>query len=371
MERYVRGRKQSGAVLAAGLLWAAVLAGGCGSNEAKEQPSAPAPIQVGKESVATVKSEELRTGPIISGQLSAEREATVRAEVGGAVVLTAVDEGETVRNGAVLARIEARDLNDAVVSAKVAVQSAEAALKLAQSEAQRTESLVKGGALAQRDLENALNAVATAQSQLAAARACLSSADAQLADTVVRAPIAGAVSDKAVNTGDIVTPGTALYTIIDPSSMRLEASVPSDAVGALRPGVPVEFTVRGYGEQKFSGRIERISPAADPVTRQVQIFASIPNASGRLIAGLFAEGRVETEVRRGLVVPGTAVDETLGAPAVTRVRDGKAERVEVKLGIRDRDTERVEIVSGLSEGDVLLIGAARTVTAGTPVSINQ
>jgi membrane fusion protein (multidrug efflux system) len=362
MERYVRGRKQSGAVLAAGLLWAAVLAGGCGSNEAKEQPSAPAPIQVGKESVATVKSEELRTGPIISGQLSAEREATVRAEVGGAVVLTAVDEGETVRNGAVLARIEARDLNDAVVSAKVAVQSAEAALKLAQSE---------GGALAQRDLENALNAVATAQSQLAAARARLSSADAQLADTVVRAPIAGAVSDKAVNTGDIVTPGTALYTIIDPSSMRLEASVPSDAVGALRPGVPVEFTVRGYGEQKFSGRIERISPAADPVTRQVQIFASIPNASGRLIAGLFAEGRVETEVRRGLVVPGTAVDETLGAPAVTRVRDGKAERVEVKLGIRDRDTERVEIVSGLSEGDVLLIGAARTVTAGTPVSINQ
>ncbi len=140
-------------MIAAGLLSAAVLAGGCGKNEAREQPSGPAPIQVGKESVATVKSEELRTGPMISGQLSAEREATVRAEVGGAVVLTSVEEGETVRNGAVLARIEARDLNDAVASAKVAVQSAEAALKLAQSEAQRTESLVKGGALAQRDLE--------------------------------------------------------------------------------------------------------------------------------------------------------------------------------------------------------------------------
>ncbi len=370
METSVK-RRDRGGLAAAGLLAALVLSGGCGSNEASEQPSGPAPIQVGKESVTTVKVEELRTGPIISGQLSAEREATVRAEVGGAIVLTSAEEGETVKKGAILARIEARDLNDAVASAKVAVQAAEAALKLAESEAQRTEKLVKGGALAQRDLENALNAVATAQSQLAAARARLSTAEAQLADTIVRAPISGAVSDKAVNTGDIVTPGTALYTIIDPSSMRLEASVPSDAIGSLRPGMPVQFTVRGYGDQKFSGRIERISPAADPVTRQVQIFASIPNASGRLIAGLYAEGRVESEVRRGLVVPGNAVDESLGSPTVTRVRDGKAERVEVKLGIRDRDTERVEIVSGVSEGDVLLIGAARTVTPGTPVNIVQ
>ena len=84
---------------------------------------------------------------------------------------------------------------------------------------------------------------------------------------------------------------------------------------------------------------------------------------------LFAEGRVESEVRRGLVVPGTAVDETSGSPVVTRVRDGKVERVDVKLGIRDRESERVEIVSGLSEGDVVLVGAARSVTPGTAVTI--
>ena len=134
-----------------------------------------------------------------------------------------------------------------MTSAQVGVRSAELALALAQSEAQRTETLVKGGALATRDLEAAVNAVATAQSQLAAARARLSSAQAQLADTTVRAPITGVISDKAANTGDIVTTGTALYTIIDPSSMRFEASVPAEELASVsRWGESVEFQVRGY-----------------------------------------------------------------------------------------------------------------------------
>lgn len=353
----------------AALLLIAAAAAACGGHEAREQPE-PAPIQIGSESVAAATRVELRTGPIISGQLSAGREATVRAEVGGSLVQTTREEGEPVRQGEVLARIAARDLSDAVGSAEVAVQSAEAALKLARSEAQRTASLVKGGALAERDLENALNAVAAAESQLAAARARLSSAQAQLGDTVVRAPISGIVSARAANTGDVVAPGTELYAIIDPSSMRLDASVPSEEVGSLTPGLPVEFTVRGYTGQTFSGRIERISPRVDPATRQVPIFVAIPNAGGRLLAGLYAEGRVETDVRRGLVVPGNAIDETGGSPMVTRVRDGRAERVEVTLGIRDRETERVEIVSGLSEGDVVLTGAARSVTPGTAVTVN-
>ena len=96
-------------------LWGmAMIGAACAGNEAKEASSAaPEPIRIGPESVAVVKEEELRTGPIISGQLSAEREATVRAQVGGSIVQTTLDEGQAVSKGAVLARIEARDLNDA------------------------------------------------------------------------------------------------------------------------------------------------------------------------------------------------------------------------------------------------------------------
>ncbi len=349
-----------------------LLVSGCGGGEDTPEAAAPPPpVAIGAESAAIARMEEIRTGPQISGQLSAEREATVRAQVGGSVVVSAFEEGQRVRKGAVLARIEARDLSEAAASAAAAVRSAENALSVAESEMKRTESLVKGGALAQRDLEIARSNVAAAESQVAAARARTASARAQLADTTVRSPIDGVISNRAANTGDVVTPGTALYTVIDPSSMRLEASVPSERIGELRVGLPVRFTVRGYEGQTFEGRIERISPAADPATRQVPIFVAIPNAGGRLIAGLFAEGRIDAETRRALVIPGNAVDASGTAPGVTRVRDGNAERVAVTLGVRDADTERVEVRSGLSEGDVVLTGAARGITPGTPVAVGR
>ena len=98
--------------------------------------------------------------------------------------------------------------------------------------------------------------------------------------------------------------------------MRLEASVPSDQLSAITIGATVNFQVRGYPGQTFAGRIERISPMADPVTRQVPIFVTIPNTQGRLVAGLFAEGRVVQEVKQALVVPLTAVNERAGAPWV-------------------------------------------------------
>jgi threonine synthase len=107
------------------------------------------------------------------------------------------------------------------------------------------------------------------------------------------------------------------------------------------------------------------------VTRQVPIWISIPKGNEGLIAGLYAEGRVETELRQAIVVPGNAIDATTGTPAVTRVRDGRAERVEVKTGIRDGDTERVEITAGLADGDMVLVGAARGVTPGTPVAVGR
>jgi RND family efflux transporter MFP subunit len=327
-------------------------------------------VQIGPESVAKVRTEEIRTGPVISGQLSAETQATVRAQVGGSIVDTMFEEGQPVKKGAVLVRIEARDLRDAVASADAAVKAAEAALQVAQTEVQRAERLVAGGALAQRDLDNARSAATNAQSQLAAARTRAATARAQLGDTVVRSPITGVVSQKAVNSGDVVTAGTALYTIIDPSSMRLEAAVPSDQLRDLHPGAPVVFTVTGYTET-FRGTIVRISPAADPATRQVPIFVAIPNTTGKLIAGLYAEGRIETDVKNALVIPATAIDTSSGSPMVTRIKDGKAQQVPVTLGLRDAKTERVEVLTGLSEGDVLLTGAARGVTPGTPVTIGH
>ena len=320
------------ALLALSIVQASLLLAACGT-EAGNAPAAEAPlaVRVGNENVVTVRRDTIVVGPAISGELRAQREATVRAEIGGSLTQVTVEEGQPVRRGALLGRIETRTLDDARQSAESAVRSAEA--------------------------------------QHADARSRLASAERQLGDTVLRAPIDGIVSRRWVNAGDVVSIGNELVTIIDPSSMRLEASVPSDDLSFLRPGAVVEFAVRGY-EQRFEGRIERIAPQADPATRQVPIYVAIPNVGGRLVAGLFAEGRVVSESADGLVVPINAVNTTGASPWVLRVTDGKTEQVTVTLGLRDLRTERVQVASGLNEGDVLLRGAAQGITPGTPVQVN-
>jgi len=349
------------------LTWLLACSGGEGRSD-DSAPAAPPAIQVGQENIVTVQRAQIVAGPIISGELRAEREATVRAELGGSMVAVRAQEGQAVRKGDLLGRIEAVTLEDARRSAASAVTAAQNQVTLARREAERTELLVSGGALATRDLEVARANVAAAEAQLADARARLVSAQKQLGDTVLRAPITGIVSNRAVNQGDVVTTGAELFTIIDPSSMRLEAAVPSADLSAITVNAPVRFTVRGY-DQPFEGRIERISPAADPVTRQVPIFVAIPNVGGRLVAGLFAEGRVVKASADGLVVPESAVNTSESSPWVLRVASGRTEKVPVTLGLRDPRTERVQITAGVKEGDILLQGAAQAVAPGTPVNV--
>ena len=337
-------------------------------NEPEEEPAA-APVRIGTENVVTVERDTIVVGPAISGELRADREATVRAEIGGSITQLTVEEGQAVRKGAVLGRIETRTLDEVRQSAMSSVRSAENQLAVSQRELERTEMLVTAGALAARDLDVARNNVTAAEAQLADAKSRLASAERQIGDTVLRAPIDGVVSRRIANMGDVVSIGSELFTIIDPSSMRLEAAVPSDDLSRLRLGSTVEFTVRGY-EQPFQGRIERIAPQADPATRQVPIYVAIPNVGGRLVAGLFAEGRIVGESADGLVVPANAVNMTGASPWVLRVTDGKAEQVTVSLGLRDPRTERVQVASGLNEGDTLLRGAAQGITPGTPVQVS-
>jgi RND family efflux transporter MFP subunit len=172
-----------------------------------------------------------------------------------------------------------------------------------------------------------------------------------------------------VSSGDIVQPGSSLFTVVDPSSMRLEASVPAEQLSEIRVGVPVTFTVSGYPGREFVGRIVRVNPTADPTTRQVRIYVSIPNAGRTLVGGLFASGRVSTASRTGLVVPSSAVDLRGTSPSVMRVRGGKVEKVTVQVGVNDKSSETTEVLAGLSAGDTLLVGAAQGITPGTPVRI--
>lgn len=365
-----QSRRSVRSIVRLGLFAAAVVVAGCRRGDANAEPAGTDSVVIGPENIVVVTQQEIRTGPALSGTLAPERDATVRAELSAPVVETMIDQGQRVSDGQLLIRLDDTAIRDQVQSARSAVTTAQANLTVAQREQERNEALLKAGAIAERAVEQSRAQVTAAQAQLANARAQVASAEKMLSNTRITAPFAGIVSARSVNAGDVVSPGTALVTVVDPSTMRLEASVPAEALSAVRLGAPVDFSVTGYPNRHFTGRITRVNPIADPATRQVRIIASLPNAGNTLVGGLFAEGRVSSESHMAPVVPQSAVDERGLRPSVVRLKSGRTEKTDVTLGLRDAATETVEVTQGLTPGDTVLLGAARGISAGTPVRVS-
>ncbi len=363
-------RRTSSRTTAIALLVLGASATACKKDAAPPVEAAQAPTALGAENIAVVSIDTLRSGPQLAGTLQPEREARLRAEVSGAVLQTMVEQGQRVSAGTLLGRIDDASVNDQAISAKSVVTQAQLAVDQATRELQRSTTLLAAGAIAARDREASERALVGAQAQLADANARVSMAEKSLRNTIIRAPFAGVVSERSVSPGDVVSPGTALFTIVDPSSLRLEASVPAEAIGSIRVGSPVMFAVNGYPGRAFEGKVTRINPTADAATRQVRIYATVPNGSGRLVGGLFANGSVATETRVGLMVPDKAVDQTGIAPFVMRVKGGKVEKVDITIGLHDIATETMEVTKGLVVGDTVLLGAAQGISVGTQVKVS-
>jgi len=358
----------------ASALLLATLALGLVACGKKPDASASAPEQptlITADNMSVVDTMAIASGPQISGELNAERSASVRSEVSGSVIQVFVEPGQRVAAGTPLARIDATTANAVELSARAGVTATEAQAAQAKKELDRSERLNAAGAIADRDLENARLTYSTTMAQLANVKSLYAQASKSLRNATVRAPFAGVVAGKVISAGDVVSPGTELFTVVDPKSMRLEASVPAAQVGQIQLGMAVAFSVSGYGDRKFTGKVTRVSPVADPTTRQVQILASIPNSAGTLVGGLFAEGRVNAETRSAMVLPATAIDQRGATPAVLRLRGGRVERVSVTLGIRDDQRENYEITSGVQRGDTVLLGAAQAIGEGKQVRVTS
>jgi RND family efflux transporter MFP subunit len=346
-----------------------VLSAACGGRGAEADTPLATTVSVSPENVALVRRATVTSGPPLAGSLVADRTASLRAEVAGPVVAVLHDPGARVTKGTPLVRIDDTSIRETWLSAKSGVTQAELSAQVAQRDQQRAERLLAAGAIAPSALENARRGALAAQAALDDARARAANAQRNLDNTVVRAPYDGIVSERHVNPGDVVAPGSPLMTVVDPSTMRLEAAVPADELSRVRIGAPVSFTVTGYPGREFRGTVSSVFPTADPGTRQIRLFARIPNATQTLVAGLYAVGRVAATTHEGLVAPLAAVDQRGLRPAVVRVRGGRVERQDVTLGVRDERTESVEITSGVAAGDTLLLGAAQGITPGAAVRV--
>jgi RND family efflux transporter MFP subunit len=169
--------------------------------------------------------------------------------------------------------------------------------------------------------------------------------------TEVRAPFDGVVSDRKVSAGDTAQVGKELLKVIDPASMRFEALVSADHVGEVKPGQPVYFRVNGYGEQEFAGKVRRVNPAANPTTRQVEVLVDFVGERQPRLAGLYAEGRLETASTDALMLPATAIVRDGDKAMAFRVKEDKLEKVTLSLTQRDERTGNFAVKAGLAEGD--------------------
>ena len=283
-----------------------------------------------------------------------------------------VEEGQPVRKGALLGRIEARDSRRRRhVGAVGGAVRRKAAAGGARREAQRTEQLVDGGALAARDLDIARNAVVDRRG--AARRRARPAGFGASSSSATRSSARRSHGIVSRQRRQRRRRRDARDRRCSRSStrrrMRLEASVPSDQLAALRVGAPVRVHRPRLRRQPFDGPIERISPPADPTTRQVPIFVSHSRtpAAGWSPASS-PKAASSAEARQAWSCRSTRSTRAQRTRGDARERTARPNGSTSTLGLRDQRTERVEIVAGVNEGDILLRGAAQGITPGTPVT---
>ena len=339
--------------------------------DAKDGPKdkRPSQLQVAPEDVLTVQSDTLSSGPVVTGSIQPERKADLRAEVSAVVLQVLKENGEQVKRGDVLVRLDETAIRDSVLSANEAVRAASQALDQANRQLERMKTLRASGMTSAVGLDEAEVRRNSAQSELSAAKSRAATARQMSSRTVVRAPFDGIVSERKVSAGDTANVGKELVKVIDPNSMRFEGRVSADSVGTVKVGQKVNFRVNGYGEQQFAGIVKRIDPAANAVTRQVEVLVEFADKAQPKVAGLYAEGRIDAASTNALMLPEAAVVKAGDKAYTWRIKDKTLSQVDLVVGARDPRTGNVEIKQGLAAGDVVLRAPTSNLKDGQKVEM--
>ena len=324
------------------------------AQAAAKAASAPA-LLLAPEDLRTVGTGTIASGPVITGSLQPERRADLRAEVSAVVMQVLKENGEAVKRGDLLVRLDDAAIRDTLASAEEALRAAGQSFEQAERTYQRLKTLQAQGMTSIQAMEDAEVRRNNAQSDQVAARARVASARQQLQRTEVRAPFDGVLSDRKVSGGDTAAVGKELAKVIDPASMRFEGKVSADRMHEIKIGQAVRFHVNGFPGTEFEGRIKRVDASADPMTRQLEVLVAFSDQQPPpRVAGLYAEGRIEAGSRQALMLPESSVVRTGDATHVWRVQGDRLQKVAVKLGERDGRRGEYPVLEGLADGDRVL-----------------
>lgn len=342
-----------------------IAAAGYGGVRGKLSASTPAEqptIEFTQQDLHIVEPGPLERTLPLTGSLAPLTEATMKAKVAGELVAVTVREGESVKQGQVLARIDATEVQARVAARQADVEAARAQLVWAQKNRLTQKALLDKAFISQNAYDNVQSSHDVAAAKLRAAEADLVVARKSLGDAVLVAPFSGTVSQRHAQPGERVALDAKVVSIVDLSQLELEAAVPAAEIGQVKVGQAISFRVDGFGERRFAGRIERINPSATAGSRSISVYAVIDNQDGVLRGGLFAQGALTlSRTDDALAVPASAVREEIGQTFVYAIEGGLVTRKLVTVGAPGPDG-RVQVLQGLAAGERIVranLGALR------------
>jgi RND family efflux transporter MFP subunit len=385
-----RSRLSCRAWVLAELLFVSLGVAACGGRAA---PPEKPPVAAGPPPIDVVRVVQQPTNVVLEmpGQLDPYETVAVYPKVSGFVKSIRVDRGSRVRKGEVMAELEAPELIAQRAEAQSKVQAAEAQLSATRAKADADTSTfdrlkaasATPGVVAGNDVVVAQKAVEADQSQIAAAQQTAEAARQALQSVTqmegylrVIAPFDGVVTERNVHPGTLVGPNsgpaaaTPMLRVVHTDRLRLVVPVPEAYTAGVVPGGSIAFTVPAYPGQTFSGTVARIAQAVDVKTRTMAVELDVSNKDGRLAPGTFCQ--VRWAVHRptpSLFVPTDSIASTTDRTFVVRVRNGKADWVDVRTGLASGPL--TEVFGDLQPGDQIAVRGTDEIRSGTEVRVNE
>lgn len=334
---------------------ATLLAAGCSDGSAKDKSKEGADAA----QAVPVEVQPLKRASMVAvysgtASIEANDEAEVVAKVGGEVRQIFVEEGDSVREGQVLARLDGDRL-------RLDVAQTEANLRKLERDYKRQLELADKGLVAKGTAENA-------KYDLDALRAQYDSARLELGYTEIRAPIPGVVSARHIKVGNTIKPNDPTFRVTNLDPLLAFVHVPEKEFRKLAPGQPADVVVDALGGEHFTGKISRISPTVDPQTGTFRARVEIPDETRHLKPGMFARVNIAYERREdALQVPRTAIIDSDGEQSVFIVVGAKAEQRKVATGLANNGW--LEVLDGLKGNERVVVVGQAGLKSGTLVKV--
>ena len=336
--------------------------------ELAAQPAQSA-IELAATDVVPVKTRDLAQGLAISGALKAVNSAFIKARVAGELQGLTLREGDFVKAGQVVARVDVTEYASRVKQAQEQADSARAQIEIAQRQFDNNKALVNQGFISKTALDTSSSNLVSAQANHQATMASVEMAKKSMDDTVLRSPISGQVSQRLAQPGERVAIDARVLEIVDLSRIELEATLSATDSIDVRIGQSAMLQIEG-ASQPVASKVVRINPSAQAGSRGVVVYLAIANAAG-LRQGLFAQGTLGTAQRSSLALPLTAVRTDKPMPYVQMVENGKVVHRPVELGVRgDSGGETMVAITGVTENSSVIRGAIGALREGTLVKFS-